>query len=126
MKNISLLLLLLVWIAGCQAKAQKALSPEEFEKELKSDKKAQLVDVRTHEEYAEQHLDKAINMDYYTFSFRKELQKLDKEEPVMVYCRSGRRSAHAAKILRSMGFKKVWDLSGGILQWMEAGKKTIK
>ena len=81
----------------------------------------QLLDVRTPEEYQEEHLVNAklanINDDE---TFEKVAATLNKEKPVYVYCHSGRRSAKAAKNLKEKGFKTVVNLDGGIEAWKEA------
>lgn len=74
----------------------------------------QLVDVRTAEEYAEQRILYAVNIDVLQPDFKEKAEKmLDNSKPAYVYCRSGRRSMTAANILVGMGFKVV-NLKGGI------------
>ncbi|WP_235932420.1 rhodanese-like domain-containing protein [Flagellimonas sediminis] len=81
-------------------------------------KDVQLVDVRTPEEYNAGHIDDAINFDLSNRSaFLKQIETLDKDRPIYVYCMIGSRSAYAAKILRSKGFAKVYDYSGGYDDW---------
>ncbi|MEN8788210.1 MAG: rhodanese-like domain-containing protein [Flavobacteriaceae bacterium] len=81
-------------------------------------KDVQLVDVRTPREYRSGHLGNAINIDFYkSREFVEAFEALNKEKPVYVYCRSGVRSAKAAYKLISMGFTKIYDLKGGILNW---------
>ena len=75
-----------------------------------------LVDVRTPKEYAEAHITGAINVDYNNANFKMEAAKLDKEKPVLIYCRSGKRSGRAMAILEGMGFK-VYNLNHGFLDW---------
>lgn len=82
----------------------------------------QLLDVRTPEEFAEGHIEKAENINLFDENFIEKAEKeLNKEHPVAVYCRSGRRSADAASKLADKGYK-VTNLEGGILAWEEAGK----
>lgn len=82
----------------------------------------QLVDVRTPEEYAQGHIADARNIDVFNRDFLQEAEKsLDKSKPVAVYCRSGKRSADAARILSQAGFKVV-NLKGGIIAWVDAGR----
>ncbi|MGB5236809.1 MAG: rhodanese-like domain-containing protein [Flavobacteriaceae bacterium] len=87
-------------------------------KEAVINKDVQLIDVRTPREYRSGHLGKAINIDYHK---RKEFidafETLNKEKPLYIYCRSGVRSAKAAHKLIAMGFKKIYDLEGGIMNW---------
>ncbi|WP_338038988.1 rhodanese-like domain-containing protein [Maribacter litopenaei] len=83
-----------------------------------SGKKVQLVDVRTPAEYNGGHIKKAINIDFFNAShFKNAFEKLDKNQPVYVYCRSGARSQKAARKLVGMGFTEIYDLRGGYNSW---------
>jgi rhodanese-related sulfurtransferase len=84
-----------------------------------------LVDVRTAEEFKDGHLENALNIDYYSNSFEDEINKLDKEKKVMVYCKSGGRSAGAVSVLKQNGFKNIVELDGGYLAWIKT-KLPIK
>ena len=86
-----------------------------------------LIDVRTPEEFKEGHLKGAINIDVKdSENFKKKaLEVVPKDKTVMVYCRSGKRSATAAGILATEGYF-VFNLEGGILAWKEAGKEIEK
>lgn len=107
-------------------KGYKDLSVNEFETMLAQDQTVQLVDVRTPEEFAEGHLGGAINIDWRGEGFvEKAGAVLDKNRPVMVYCRSGRRSAEAASALDGIGFK-TYNMKGGILAWTAAEKHVTK
>lgn len=82
----------------------------------------QLLDVRTAREYAQGHLAGALNIDVQSAGFaERAASQLDSTRTVAVYCRSGRRSADAAKTLTAKGFKAV-NLLGGIEAWQSAGK----
>ena len=81
-------------------------------------KKNQLVDVRTPSEFNGGHIKNAKNIDFFNqVDFMKKINKLNKEEPVCLYCRSGNRSQKAARKLDSLGFKKIFDLKGGYMNW---------
>ena len=122
MKYIIMSIISLLSLFGCKGYAD--LKVDEFEKMLSEDRTVQLVDVRTPEEYAAGHLDDAINIDWYADDFMEQaLAKLTKDRPVMVYCRSGKRSAAAAAKLDGHGYK-TYNLLGGYLAWTEAGKPT--
>lgn len=82
-----------------------------------------LIDVRTPQEYQEGALANAANIDFYASDFKNKLGELPKGFPVYVYCRSGGRSANAAKVLVEMGYTEVHDLKGGYLAWKQAGKQ---
>lgn len=80
----------------------------------------QFIDVRTEAEFSENYIKGAQNI-VYDSSFEQKLDQLDKDKPIVVYCRSGRRSAASAKILEQHGFTEIYELDGGILKWIEEG-----
>lgn len=80
---------------------------------------AVLLDVRTPEEFAEGHLEGAVNIDWYQTDFINKLDAVDRGEKVYVYCKKGGRSAEAAKLMDSLGFKVI-DLTGGYDAWLES------
>lgn len=86
-------------------------------KEGISRRRVQLVDVRTPEEYKGGHIEKATNIDFLADNFEQEIQKVNKDRPVFIYCRSGGRSGQAAELMKKLGFKKIYDLQGGYLKW---------
>ena len=76
-----------------------------------------ILDVRTASEYAEGHIEGAMNIDVRSDSFAERAESLlPKEKTIAVYCRSGRRSAQAANLLAKSGYRVV-NLSGGIIAW---------
>ncbi len=86
-----------------------------------------LIDARTRKEWDEGRLEGAERIEIAAEDFdEKAVADLDRDEPVLVYCHSGGRSAKAAERLEKLGFKKVYDLKGGILAWKAAGKKVVK
>ncbi|MUH35615.1 rhodanese-like domain-containing protein [Zobellia amurskyensis] len=72
-----------------------------------------LVDVRTPQEYNNGHLDQAVNINLLDADFIKSVDTIHRGQPIYVYCKKGGRSAKAAKVLDSLGFKQVVDLEGG-------------
>ena len=75
------------------------------------------IDVRTAEEYAGDHIDNAINIDVLNDSFEsKAVSTLPKDKTIALYCRSGRRSKNAAKILSANGYTVV-ELNSGYNGW---------
>ncbi|MEA1963508.1 MAG: rhodanese-like domain-containing protein [Candidatus Aerophobetes bacterium] len=85
-----------------------------------------IIDVRTPEEYANGHIENAINLNYYSKTFRDELDKLDRSKTYFIYCRSGIRSKKALNIMKELGFTKVYNMLGGITQWEAKGLPTTK
>jgi len=86
----------------------------------------QLVDVRTPKEYDEIHIANSQNIDFKSPTFDEDITKLDKNKPVILYCKSGGRSAKCAKKLKDAGFEKIYDLDGGISKWKHSDKIKIE
>lgn len=100
-----------------------SLLPELFEERRAS---GVLIDVRTPEEYAEGYIENSILIDFHAENFKDELKKLDKNINYSIYCRSGNRSAQALEIMEDLGFKNVYDLSGGIIAWSSVNLPIVK
>ena len=117
-----------IWstIFGACAQSQYTnVDVDGFEQAIKNDS-AQILDVRTHEEFAESHIKGAIQVDVFSPNFLADAKsKLQKERPVAVYCRSGRRSATAAKQLSAKGYQVI-NLEGGIMAWIAKRKETVR
>ncbi len=126
MQKILFLLLFAVFFGNTANAQTSLLDSNAFEKMLKTDKSVQLIDVRTPGEFAEGHIEGALNHDFYAADFAQKIARLDKSRPVMVYCAAGGRSASATGQLKKLGFAKVYDLDGGMGAWKKAGKKTVK
>lgn len=125
--RIAILALLMFSLTSClktQTNGGAVLDTNKFEQKMQT-ADVQLVDVRTPEEFAEGHLVNAININVTADDFETLTAKLDKEKPVMVYCKSGGRSARAASNLKAQGFKNISDLDGGITSWKQAGKRIV-
>ena len=110
-----------IQISGCNGNDNiVSVSTSDFATKIKADS-VQLVDVRTPQEYAEGHIDGALNINVQSNDFQQIVDKeLSKDSTILVYCRSGRRSLDAAKILKKIGYKVV-NLKGGIIEWEEDG-----
>ncbi len=72
-----------------------------------------LVDVRTAKEFSSSHINGAMNISLLNFNFRNKVKKFDRQIPIFVYCQTCHRSPIAARKLKKMGFKWVYDLKGG-------------
>lgn len=77
----------------------------------------QLIDVRSPKEFEESRISNAQNIDYNSPTFDDDVSRLDKSKPVVLYCKGGGRSAKCAKKLKAAGFKKIYELQGGISKW---------
>ena len=119
MKRFILNLIACLFFGGACAQSSSAkfenLNNEEFKEKLKI-QDIQLIDVRTPQEFSTGFIPGAINMDINQSDFSKQIEKLDKDNPVLVYCRSGARSRKAAAVMAAEGFV-VYNLDKGILNW---------
>ena len=80
-----------------------------------------VLDVCKAKEFEIAHLEGAINIDYFSKMFKARLDTLDRDKTYFVYCRMGARSAHAQKIMKSLGFNQIYNIIGGTLLWEEEG-----
>ncbi|MGB2814659.1 MAG: rhodanese-like domain-containing protein [Dehalococcoidales bacterium] len=80
-----------------------------------------IVDIRTPEEFNEGHIENSVNTDFYSETFREELDKFDKSKTYFIYCRSGNRSGRAMPVMKELGFQEVYNLSAGIKEWIAEG-----
>ena len=80
-----------------------------------------ILDVRTPQEFREGHLAGARNLDFFGAAFESEAGALPGDAPVLLYCRSGRRSAAAAEALAATGRGRILNMDGGIEGWKKAG-----
>lgn len=79
-----------------------------------------ILDVRTPGEYKKGFIKDARLLDIFSDNFDAELNKLDRNATYYVYCASGGRSAECAEKMQTLGFKKVYDLDGGMGAWRNA------
>lgn len=95
------------------------ISAEQYQQDYVAAKKPHmLIDVRTPEEFRSGHIPGAINIDVQVLMSK--LNKVPQDKTVVLYCRSGNRSASAAGMLKRAGYTDVLDL-GGIGAWVRAG-----
>ena len=107
---------------SCNNKKQETIEPQTLKKILETEK-IQLLDVRTPKEIAQGAIENAIFINYFDENFKDiAKEKLNKNEKVYLYCRSGKRGEKASKILNKLGYKTV-NLSGGYLQWQKENFK---
>ena len=114
-------LLLLLFLAGCtasneQENSYRQISMDEAVTMMEEESGYIILDVRTPEEFRERHIPNAINIPNETIG-SEDIQELpDKDQLILVYCRSGRRSKLAAQSLADLGYTNIREF-GGILDW---------
>jgi len=119
--NAILSLICLNMLFGCtrseaQQTVYRKISAEEAYKMMAESKDFVLLDVRTEAEYSQQRIEGAILIPDFELKERAAVELPDKSKTVFVYCRSGARSANAAKVLTGLGYTNVYDF-GGIINW---------
>jgi L-ascorbate metabolism protein UlaG (beta-lactamase superfamily)/rhodanese-related sulfurtransferase len=121
MKKMMTCLLAMLGLTACGQENFENVDVVGFEK-LTNEPNVTVLDVRSAAEYAEGHIDGAILIDQGQDDFMEKAKAgLEKSKKIAVYCRSGRRSANAARRLAAEGFQCV-NLKGGIMAWKDAGK----
>lgn len=91
-------------------------------RDQRSDSNFIVLDVRTPEEFAQGYLPEKtpLNLNFYAADFREQLAQLDREKTYLVYCRTGNRSSQTVELMKELGFRRVYDLQGGIVAWQSA------
>ncbi len=84
-----------------------------------------ILDIRTPEEYAGGKIDGAVNVDFYAADFADRLSELNRDTHYLVYCRTGNRTNLAIPIFEELGFARVDNLTGGIVDWFEQGYPVV-
>jgi rhodanese-related sulfurtransferase len=116
---IVLVAVALTSFTSSQTAADLVITPAEYTTQYVTNAAAHvLLDVRTPEEFASGSIPGALNISVQELSAR--LSEVPRDVPVIVYCRSGNRSAQALALLTEAGYTQVYDL-GGISEWQAAG-----
>ena len=121
MKKLIPILLSALMLTGCagagnQTNSYRQISMDEAVTMMAEESGYIILDVRTPEEFAEKHIPNAINVPNETIGTDEISQLPDKNQLIMVYCRSGRRSKEAAKKLVKLGYTNIVEF-GGIIDW---------
>lgn len=125
MKFRSLIFLVLsLTILSCNGQSvtnAKVIEAKDFFEKINAAQNLQLLDVRTPEEFAAEHIDNAKNVNWLGDTFILDAEKFDKTKPLFIYCKSGSRSKLAGKKLEELGFTTIYELEGGFLKWSAEG-----
>ncbi|SHJ23737.1 rhodanese-like domain-containing protein [Aquimarina spongiae] len=127
---LTLALIFTLPLVGCNNSSDdgttvELITVEEMDSLLKLGE-VKLIDVRTPQEFAQGHIESAINIDFRNENFEELIAKVDKTKPVAVYCGKGGRSGKCSSFMKKAGFTKIYDLDGGITEWKFNGKKVVK
>ena len=117
---VSVALMLIPLLVGCSGgdhtNTYEQITPAEAKALMDSEDRYIILDVRTPEEFAERHIEGAILIPDYEIGEKAESILTDKEQLILVYCRSGRRSKNAANELAMLGYTNIKEF-GGINDW---------
>ncbi len=89
-------------------------------------KDAVVVDVRSQADFNKGHIINAINIPSNGFADQLNVLEKHKEKPIIIYCASGATSSQACNTLRKAGFEQVYNLSGGLMAWLNASLPTTR
>ena len=106
-------------------KNPSTLSAKDFQQKTK-ESNAVIIDVRSPGEFNSEHISGASNINVESDQFGEQISKLDRSKSYLVYCGVGKRSALAAELMRSAGFKKVFNLDGGLEAWKKENLPVTK
>ena len=120
-KRIAAVLMAVLALTGCGDQGEKEASyvnitAQEAKKLMDSEEEYIILDVRTEEEYAQGHIPGAVLIPDYEIEQNAEKILTDKNQMILVYCRSGRRSKNAAQALFELGYTDIREF-GGIIDW---------
>lgn len=85
-----------------------------------------ILDARTPAEFADGHIEGAVNIDIESGDFGQRLEGLSTDVPYAVYCRSGNRSAVALAQMKKLGFTQTYHLGGGVGAWAQSGRPLVR
>ena len=121
MKKLIMLLLSVLFLAGCALPAGQEVSYRQINMDeaitmMEEESSYIILDVRTPEEFADKHIPGAINIPNETISTEEIPELPDKDQLILVYCRSGNRSKQASEKLAALGYTNIVEF-GGINDW---------
>ncbi len=124
MKKIFITLFLIPFLftscKGQTSKNIKTIAPKEFIAKINTTKNAQIIDVRSPEEYNKQHLENAKNINWNGGNFEPQIQLLNKKTPIFVYCQAGGRSSKVVSKMSELGFTEIYEMQGGMTNYNES------
>ena len=129
MKKLNAIIVIGLIIISIQANGQQSktkLSVDAIEAKINQSKQPQIIDARSAAEFEQIHLKNAIVLSVDSSKAAAQITAFDKQKPVFVYAIGNARSAILARRLRALGFNEVYELPGGIANWVGSGKPVEK
>lgn len=112
-------IIIIMGLTGCEEKGMRytQIGMEEAVAMMENEENYIILDVRTAEEFAEKHIPNAINIPNETIGSEELTELPDKNQLILVYCRSGNRSKQASEKLVALGYTNIYEF-GGIIDWI--------
>lgn len=85
-----------------------------------------ILDVRPKNEFEEEHIPDAVNLDYDGHEFKNKVKNIDKSKNYIIYCRSGVRGEYFMGIMKELGFPHVYNILGGFIGWKVSKLPLVK
>jgi len=129
MKKLHIIIAIGLIITSIQAIGQQNVSKltiDALEAKINQSKQPQIIDARSAAEFEQIHLKNAVVLNKDSVKAAEQIGALDKQKPVFVYAIGNARSAILAKRLKALGFNEVYELPGGIANWVGTGKPVEK
>ncbi len=125
MKKIIIYVLFILVLLLISCSSSKEISPKEaYEMMNKGD--CTLVDLSKPTKYRDGHIKNAILIEFHPNTFKKEISAIDRSKPIIIYCGTGKKTAKAVSVMKDLGFKGFYIISGGLRAWKEAGFQVVK
>ena len=120
LKMYRLITVFLIFIFSCNFSDQQEINMISTSDLINfKEKDYTLLDVRTADEFKVGYIPDAINIDYYSNSFKKNLLSFEKNSKIIIYCRTNNRSVKTANILLDNGYTDIYVIEGGITSWLD-------
>ena len=121
-------IILLLSVGSCSSKEPifKQLEADAFDEVIQKNSSILILDVRTPSEYQAGHIENAQLINFYDPDFKINLNELNKEKPIAVYCAVGARSMKAMELMQTLGFKEVYHLEAGLNSWVNSEKDIVQ
>ena len=120
MNRIAILFLIFIFSCELLSSPETNIISESDFIEL-HDSEYTLIDVRTQDEFDSGHINSAINLDFYSDTFKNDILSLPKNKTIVLYCRTNNRSSKTATILQENGYRDILVIKGGINEWVKNG-----
>ena len=101
------------------------VNAQQAHKLLESRPEMVVLDLRTADEFEMFYIKDAVNLDCESEFFERRIKRLDRETPYLIHCHSGGRSIKALEQFKSLGFKNITHMDGGLREWMHADLPLI-